>query len=262
MCCRKLSYPPKRIGIRPSNSAVSRLVLTCSPSLAPPPVPLEVERPSAIPKLDICYYARLAVGSACRRGLSRPHPSGFSGAKSSKKAPLPTPRIITSSDPPLPFPGYHELTKPTCAGRTPSRSSVTRLSYPASLTGCPVRSRRFQVSPHRPVGFHRPQQPSCGASVRPFRAAHRRDSHPLSQVPGTSRHCLLEPVSLSPNTPEPCAPRSPPGPDRVEGGIAASSALRSRASPIRGTRLQQHTPAAIGDRGKLASQGLGRPGVT
>ena len=195
---------------------------------------------------------------ACH-GLALP---GFQGQNLPKRLPYQrhasSPRQIHRT----PLPRYHELTKPTCAGRTPSRPSVTRLSYPASLTGCPVRSRRLQVSPRRPVGFHRPQQPSCGAGVRPFRAAHRRDFHPLSQVPGSSRHCLPAPVSLSPNTPGPCAPLGPRRPDRVEGGIAASSALRSRASPIRGTRLQQHTPAAIGDRSKLASRGLGRPGVT
>lgn len=114
---------------------------------------------------------------------------------------------------------YHELTKPTYAGRTPTWSSVTRLSYPASLTGCPVRSRRIQISPHRPVGFLRPQQPSCGADVRPFRAAHRRGFHPLSQVPGTSGHCLPAPVSLSPNTPGHCAPHGLPGRNGSKGAL-------------------------------------------
>lgn len=60
---------PLGLGSRPYDSALSRLLLSTSPSLAPPRCHPD-RRPSAIPKLGITYYACLAVGSVCRVGLS------------------------------------------------------------------------------------------------------------------------------------------------------------------------------------------------
>lgn len=79
----------------------------------------------------------------------------------------------------------------------------------------------------------------------------------------SSRHCLLDTVSLSPKT-DPLQATSTTGyPGAGIGskeGVAPSSALRSRASPIRGTRLQQHESGWRPD--SLAAAGAWPPLVT
>jgi len=86
------------------------------------------------------------------------------------------------------------------------------------------------------MGFPMRVQPTCQAEVVRSPAPPRWDSHPFvrRRVPPVSM-----PVGISSVVPFPRRPISPVAGDWVEGGIAASSARRSAASPITGTALQR-----------------------
>ena len=137
------------------------------------------------------------------------------------------------------------------------------MSYPASLTGCPVRSRRFQVSPPRPAVFRRPQQPSCGAHVRPFPAAHGRGFHPLSLGSGHR--------GIASSTPFPCRPRLTRcrplrRPVTRAPGLGRKRGLHPLAPFVVAPALLEardfSSTNPVGDRIRWQRQGLGRPGVT
>jgi hypothetical protein len=106
------------------------------------------------------------------------------------------------------------------------------LSYPAISRACASEYQVFQISPHTPASFLTPQQPTARDTVRPFRAARRRDFHPFTHSRVTP--VTWRPVSVSPNF----IPRRF---ERIgsKEGISPSSALRSMASPITGTTLQR-----------------------
>lgn len=111
-----------------------------------------------------------------------------------------------------------------------SREAVTRLSYPAISTGCPVEYQVIQVSPQTPDASRRPQQPTCQARVRPLRAAPQRDLHPF--VTARVGTVTRAPVSVSPN------PRRS-GRIGSKAGISPASARRSCTSSITSMRLQR-----------------------
>lgn len=229
------------------------------PRLCRPLVPPRVSWPSAVPKLDTGYCARLAVGSACCQGQRPPPRRGFQGLNLSKRSLTQHHASTPNRNHRTRCRAYHELSKPTCAGRTPTRPSVTRLSYPASLTGSPVRSQRVQISPRRPVPFRTPQQPTCGACVRPFRAARREDLPPFTRtrdiepLPARARFLVAQHSRR-------CAPLS------HVAGIGSKAAFQppapvGSARALLEARSSSNTPAAIGDRSELALRGLGRPGT-
>jgi len=119
-----------------------------------------------------------------------------------------------------------------------SCAAVTRLS--CTSTPCFQRCQRLQVSPRRPALFPAPQKPTSPATVIPLRQipvaglapafAAQQASRPF---PVWTRFRVAQ--SLGQNQASGLA-------DWVEDGIAAASALRSRASAITRTRLQQLTP--------------------
>lgn len=112
-----------------------------------------------------------------------------------------------------------------------SREAVTRLSYPAISTGCPVEYQVLQVSPPTPDASRRPQQPTCQAGVRPLRAAPQRDFHPF--VTARVGTVTRAPVSVSPN------PRRSSWRIGSKAGISPASARRSRTSSTTSMRLQR-----------------------
>ncbi len=116
-----------------------------------------------------------------------------------------------------------------CSAQHPSRGAVTRLSYPEAPDFSRCRPR--QVSPCGPRASLHAHQPTCAVRVVLLRYAPRVGlSYRLSLDNRSSGHFLPDAVSVSPNLIFEIGSRD---------GIAPSSALRSRTSPIRGMQLQR-----------------------
>lgn len=117
---------------------------------------------SEVPNLDRHYCKCLAVASMCLHGLSTSPRRDFPGKIFQK-------RSGTSNH----TSQAQQIRSVTLSETRPRGTRVTRLSYPATLMGCPIRCQHIQVSPQCPATFLQPQQPSCSAFVRLFRAARR-----------------------------------------------------------------------------------------
>lgn len=117
----------------------------------------------------------------------------------------------------------------------PSTGAVTGFSYPAICSGCPGQYQVIQLSPHTPDASRRPQQPTSGDLVIPFRAPPNLDFHQFDNI--RVYRVATVPVSTSPNLTRIVRIGS-------NQGISPRSARRSRTSPITGIRLRQRLAPA------------------